>query len=90
MNRPARPARASRAFTPPTEAEVADYAAALGMADPPALARQFIACYAPAWRDTLNRPVRNWKLKFRQVWARRAVRRPPARRGTAAVGNWEL
>ena len=82
--------RPPRAFTPPTEAEVADYAAGLGMEDPPALARQFVACYAPAWRDTLNRPVRNWKLKFRQVWARR-VKRPAAVRPTdARVGNWEL
>ena len=79
-----------RAFTPPTEAEVADYAAGLGMDDPPALARQFVACYAPAWRDTLNRPVRNWKLKFRQVWAKHARRPPAAKQRSARVGNWEL
>ena len=79
-----------RAYTPPTEAEDADYAAGIGMEDPPALARQSVACYAPAWRDTLNRPVRNWKLKFRQVWARR-VKRPASVRPTdARVGNWEL
>jgi hypothetical protein len=78
-----------RPFKPPTEAQVADYAAGLGLPDPPAAARQFIACYAPAWRDTFGRPVRNWKLKFRQVWA---VRRQRPKRRTKAPprprGDW--
>ena len=39
------------AFKPPTEAQVADYAAGLGLPDPPAVARQFVACYAPEWRE---------------------------------------
>ena len=84
------PKKPARAFAPPTEAEVADYAAGLGMDDPPALARQFVACYAPAWRDTRGRPVRSWKLKFRQVWARHARRPPAAKPRDARVGNWEL
>ena len=84
------PTKPRHAFEPPTEAEVADYAAGLNMPEPLAIARQFIKCYAPDWRDTFNRPVRNWKLKFRQVWARR-VKRPAAVRPTdARVGNWEL
>lgn len=82
--------RPLRKFEPPTEDEVADYAAGLTLANPRDLARRFIACYAPEWRDTLNRPVRNWKLKFRQVWARRGQ---SALRGSAApvqVGDWTL
>jgi len=81
------PENATRAFKPPTEAQVADYAAGLGLTDPPAVARRFIACYAPAWRDTFGRPVRNWKLKFRQVWAvrrqrpKRRTKTPPRPRG---------
>jgi len=82
--------RPPRGFAPPTGAEVADYAAGLGMGNPPALARQFIACYAPAWRDTLDRPVRNWKLKFRQVWARRKPRPHQRAQTQKPVGNWML
>ena len=85
------PENAPRAFKPPTEAQVADYAAGLGLPDPPAVARQFVACYAPAWRDTFGRPVLNWKLKFRQVWAKHRPR-PAARPAPQPlpVGNWIL
>jgi len=45
---------------------------------------------APAWRDTLDRPVRNWKLKFRQVWARRKPRPHQRAQTQKPVGNWML
>ena len=77
-----------RAFKPPTEAQVADYAAGLGLPDPPAVARQFVACYAPAWRDTFDRPVRNWKLKFRQVWAVRRQRPKRRKAPPRPRGDW--
>lgn len=79
------------AFTPPTEDEVADYAAGLNVEAPREIARRFIECYAPEWRDTFNRPIRNWKMKFRQVWAKRKQRKTA--RGAPAplpVGNWTL
>ena len=40
--------------------------------------------------DTSGRPVRNWKLKFRQVWARRVKRHADAKRNTVPMGNREL
>ena len=52
MSRTDAPENPRPAFKPPTEAQVADYAAGLGLPDPPAVARRFVACYAPAWRDT--------------------------------------
>jgi len=83
------PGNAPPAFKPPTEAQVADYAAGLGLPDPPAVARRFVACYAPAWRDTFGRPVRNWKLKFRQVWAVRQKRPKPRRKTPPRPrGDW--
>jgi hypothetical protein len=77
-------------FTPPTEAEVADYAAGLNMPEPITIARQFIECYAPEWRDTFNRPIRNWKMKFRQVWAKRKQRPHQRALPQKPVGNWTL
>jgi hypothetical protein len=84
------PTKPRHTFKPPTEAEVADYAACLQLSEPLAIARRFIECYAPEWRDTFNRPVRNWKLKFRQVWAKRKPR--PRRRAQPKkpVGDWML
>ena len=84
------PKKPARAFAPPTEAEVADYAAGLQMPEPLAIARQFIECYAPEWRDTFNRPIRNWKMKFRQVWAKRKQRPHQRTPQQKPVGNWEL
>ncbi len=57
-------------FTPPTLKQVAEYAAALNLRAPAETAQKFIDCYAPEWRDSYNRPIRNWKMKFRQVWAK--------------------
>lgn len=79
-----------RTFEAPTEAEVADYAAGLQIPEPLAIARQFIECYAPEWRDTFNRPIRNWKLKFRQVWAKRRQRPHRRAQPQKPVGNWTL
>ncbi len=84
------PTKPRHAFEPPTEAEVADYAAGLNMPEPLAIARQFIECYAPEWRDTFNRPIRNWKMKFRQVWAKRRQRPQQRTPPQKPVGNWEL
>jgi len=75
-------------FTPPTEDEVTDYAAGLKFSDPRDIAKRFIACYAPAWRDTSNRPIQNWKLKFRQVWAKRSPQPQSRARQQKPVGNW--
>ena len=68
--------------------EVADYAAGLKFTDPRDIAKRFIACYAPAWRDTSNRPIQNWKLKFRQVWAKRNPQPQSRSRQQKPVGNW--
>lgn len=76
-------------FTPPTQAEVADYAAGLQMPNPQTIAAQFIDCYAPEWRDTFNRPIRNWKMKFRQVWAKRR-QRPTHQVPKKPIENWTL
>lgn len=84
------PKKPRHKFIPPLEAEVADYAAGLGMPDPVGIARQFIECYAPEWRDTFNRPIRNWKMKFRQVWAKRKQRTQPSAQHQKPVENWEL
>ncbi len=91
MSKKTEPKRPRHNFVPPAEAAVADYAAGLKLPDPHAIARQFIDCYAPEWRDTCNRPIRNWKLKFRQVWAKRR-QRPTARPAPLPlpVGNWIL
>lgn len=78
-------------FTPPTEDEVADYAAGLDLRQPREIARKFIECYTPEWRDTMDKPIRNWKMKFRQVWAKRAQRggaKPAAPQ--KPVENWTL
>lgn len=77
-------------FTPPTEDEVADYAAGLGLAEAREIARRFIECYSPEWRDTMNRPIRNWKMKFRQVWAKRKQRQARAAPPPKPVENWTL
>ena len=82
------PKRPRPAFTPPTEDEVTDYAAGLKFTDPRDIAKRFIACYAPAWRDTSNRPIQNWKLKFRQVWAKRNPQPQSRARQQKPVGNW--
>ena len=82
------PKKPRPAFTPPTEDEVADYAAGLNFTDPRDIAKRFIACYAPAWRDTSNRPIQNWKLKFRQVWAKRNPQPQSRARQRKPVGNW--
>ena len=84
------PKKPRHAFTPPTEDEVADYAAGLNVEAPREIARRFIGCYAPEWRDTYNRPIRNWKMKFRQVWAKRRQRPQQRTPPQKPVGNWEL
>jgi hypothetical protein len=84
------PTKPRHKFEPPTEAEVADYAAGLNMPEPLAIARQFIECYAPEWRDTFNRPIRNWKMKFRQVWAKRKQHPHQRTQTQKPVGNWML
>ena len=83
------PTKPRHKFTPPTEDEVTDYAAGLNIAEPREIARRFIECYAPEWRDTFNRPIRNWKLKFRQVWAVRRQRPKPRRKTPPRPrGDW--
>ena len=77
-------------FVPPTEDTVADYAAGLNLANPRDIARRFIECYAPEWRDTFNRPIRNWKMKFRQVWAKRQQRATPKSATPVKVEDWTL
>ncbi|NLX22634.1 MAG: hypothetical protein GXY55_13345 [Phycisphaerae bacterium] len=75
-------------FTPPTLAQVADYAAALNVVAPAITAQKFIDCYAPEWRDSYDRPIRNWKMKFRQVWAKNNRLPHPPR--PAITENWTL
>ncbi len=84
------PTKPRHKFTPPTAAEVADYAAGLKMPDPHKIAEQFIDCYAPEWRDTFNRPIRNWKMKFRQVWAKRRERPTKSIHKQKPIGDWSL
>jgi hypothetical protein len=73
-------------FVPPTLKQVAEYAAALRVRTPAETAQKFIDCYAPEWRDSYNRPIRNWKMKFRQVWAKnnKTTNKP------VVTGEWYL
>ncbi len=61
-------------FTPPTVAEVREYAASRGYPDFDA--EKFVAYYAAAdWHDAKGNPVRNWKQKFLSVWEKNAQTR---------------
>jgi hypothetical protein len=83
-----KPLKPRHAFTPPTLLQVSEYAAALNVRAPADTALKFITCYAPEWRDSYNRPIRNWKMKFRQVWAKNnRLPHPPT---PAQPGDWEL
>ncbi len=81
------PKRPRHKFVPPELKEVAEYAAGLRLRNPAETAQKFIACYAPEWRDSRDKPIRNWKMKFRQVWARDRVR---DKQNPTVVGDWEL
>jgi hypothetical protein len=80
------------AFIPPTLKAVAEYAAALNVRTPADTALKFIDCYAPEWRDSYNRPIRNWRMKFRQVWAKnnRLPRTHTSTPTHTQPGDWEL
>ena len=85
--------RKHRTFIPPSADAVADYAAGLNVPAPRDIARRFIDCYAPGWRDSFNRPIRDWKKKFRHVWVKPL---PQPRKNTRVrsaqkpVENWTL
>lgn len=85
------PARKHRTFKPPSLDAVADYAAGLNVPAPRDIARRFIDCYAPGWRDSFNRPIRDWKKKFRHVWIKPQPRKNTrVRSAQKPVGNWTL
>ncbi len=63
--------RSSSSLTPPTVAEVREYAASRGLPDFDA--QRFIDYYAAAdWNDAKGKPVRNWKQKLISVWEPKA------------------
>lgn len=62
-------------FVPPTAEQVTEYAASCGYL---ISAGDFMHFYeSNDWKDSNDRPIKNWKLKLRQVWFRNARKLEP-------------
>ena len=73
-------------FTPPTPQEVFAYAYSNGYLIEP---ERFIDFYeANNWKDSRDKPIKNWKLKMRMNWFRNARKLEPVEGAPEGYEYW--